>query len=378
VRARFPVDIGRTVPAWLTGVGMGGGRGRGARRLPLAATGGMDGKLCIWDLTTYRARHVLQHAVRQGGVHASVPLVLCLGCTPGLSGVDRIQDGITRLVWHATEPIVYTAAVDGVRRCWGPGSGRPPERSGCAHAQMIRVWDARSGACLHTLQGHRSALLDMTITTYVLARRPPLHTGTDHARACMHTQGRPDGAIVQRRRGARLPSVVYTGRPTFITRTWRPARARPRACRPLPRARRPPHGPARRPWWSAPAHSGPSLPTPPASHQSVARRHHSRVGTRGARGQGPGRAPRGARDGSKGKGAGPRRTGHNLGEDLVHLLVCFFVHVVRVSRLHCVIHHLFNQTSLPPRTPCQHPHAYAPCYVCASRRGGWAGRCTHV
>ena len=32
-------------------------------RMQLAATGGLDGKLCIWDLNAMRVRHVLQHAV---------------------------------------------------------------------------------------------------------------------------------------------------------------------------------------------------------------------------------------------------------------------------------------------------------------------------
>ena len=43
-----------------------------ACRMQLAATGGMDGKLCLWDLNTNRIRHTLQHEVwagRRSGGH---------------------------------------------------------------------------------------------------------------------------------------------------------------------------------------------------------------------------------------------------------------------------------------------------------------------
>ena len=48
---------------------------------------------------------------------------------------------VTKLRWHATLPLVYTAATDGV----------------------IRLWDARSGALLQALTGHEDMVLDFAL-----------------------------------------------------------------------------------------------------------------------------------------------------------------------------------------------------------------------
>ena len=59
------------------------------------------------------------------------------------------------MIWHATEPVVYSASADAT----------------------IRVWDARSGECLQTFHGHTSVILDMAISRYDAAGRPMHHRG---------------------------------------------------------------------------------------------------------------------------------------------------------------------------------------------------------
>ncbi|TMW68491.1 hypothetical protein Poli38472_005959 [Pythium oligandrum] len=75
-----------------------------------AATGCLGGALRIWDLSTYQCRHVCQHPA-----------------------------GVTKLLWHPTQPIVYTCTVEG----------------------LIYVWDARTGQQLRVMGGHEDMILDM-------------------------------------------------------------------------------------------------------------------------------------------------------------------------------------------------------------------------
>lgn len=76
-----------------------------------AATGCLGGYLRIWDLSTYQCRHVCQHPA-----------------------------GVIKLLWHPTQPIVYSCTVEG----------------------LVYVWDARTGQQLTTLAGHTDMILDMS------------------------------------------------------------------------------------------------------------------------------------------------------------------------------------------------------------------------
>ncbi|EOD28621.1 hypothetical protein EMIHUDRAFT_418542 [Emiliania huxleyi CCMP1516] len=80
--------------------------------MPLAATGGMDGKLCIWDLNTYGLRHTCLHGA-----------------------------GVIEAVWRRGSPLVFS----------------------CTVSKEVRLWDARSGACLNTLTGHTDAVLCLAV-----------------------------------------------------------------------------------------------------------------------------------------------------------------------------------------------------------------------
>jgi WD40 repeat protein len=53
-----------------------------------------------------------------------------------------VQDGVVRLLWHPTAPLIYTASLDGA----------------------IRVWDGRTGTCERKFEGHEDNILDMAIT----------------------------------------------------------------------------------------------------------------------------------------------------------------------------------------------------------------------
>jgi ribosome assembly protein SQT1 len=75
------------------------------------ATGGVDGKLKIWDLA-------MDGQCRQV-------------CVPSQEA-DEGADSITRLRWHPRLPVVFTTSISG----------------------KVRLWDARNGRLLTTLTGH--------------------------------------------------------------------------------------------------------------------------------------------------------------------------------------------------------------------------------
>jgi WD40 repeat protein len=79
------------------------------------ATGGVNGVLKIWDLTNGQCRHT---------------------CKAG-----EELEGITRLRWHPTAPIVFTATSRG----------------------RIHLWDARNGSLVQTLTGHTEMINDLDV-----------------------------------------------------------------------------------------------------------------------------------------------------------------------------------------------------------------------
>ena len=81
--------------------------------LPLAASGGLDGKAFVWDLHTLQPRYALEHGA-----------------------------AVIKLLWHPAQPYLLTAALDG----------------------RVRAWDARNGTCLRTFEGHTMAILDMAVS----------------------------------------------------------------------------------------------------------------------------------------------------------------------------------------------------------------------
>ncbi|KAI8465401.1 MAG: WD40-repeat-containing domain protein [Monoraphidium minutum] len=84
-----------------------------SRHLPLAASAGMDGKLVIWDANGWTQRGVCEH-----------------------------PQGVTRMAWHPTQPIVATACLDGAAR-W---------------------WDLRTGACVRVCGGHTDGIQDIALS----------------------------------------------------------------------------------------------------------------------------------------------------------------------------------------------------------------------
>jgi len=82
-------------------------------RFPLVATSSVDGKICLWDVQTQRLRHTLAH-----------------------------DDAVVKVLWHLTEPFLYSCSMD----------------------KTVRVWDARTGACVKLFRGHVDPLLDIAIT----------------------------------------------------------------------------------------------------------------------------------------------------------------------------------------------------------------------
>eukprot|EP00842_Homolaphlyctis_polyrhiza_P005308 jgi/Hompol1/5779/HPOL_004687-RA len=80
--------------------------------LPYAATGSVDGKVNVWDITGLRLRHSLLH-----------------------------DDAVTKLKWHTASPLLTTSSMD-----WS-----------------VRCWDSRTGEMTQKWQGHQAAVLDIAV-----------------------------------------------------------------------------------------------------------------------------------------------------------------------------------------------------------------------
>ena len=80
--------------------------------LQLAASAGMDGRLCVWDLATLGLRHTCTHPA-----------------------------GVVELKWLKESPMVLT----------------------CAVSRELRLWDGRSGECLQMLTGHLEPVLSIDV-----------------------------------------------------------------------------------------------------------------------------------------------------------------------------------------------------------------------
>ncbi|KAI8929856.1 WD40-repeat-containing domain protein [Entophlyctis helioformis] len=77
-----------------------------------AATGAVDGKVCIWDTTTMRLRHTVSH-----------------------------EDAVTKLKWHQASHLLTTCSTD----------------------MTVRSWDSRTGECVKKWQGHQDPVLDVCV-----------------------------------------------------------------------------------------------------------------------------------------------------------------------------------------------------------------------
>eukprot|EP00271_Cylindrocystis_brebissonii_P004273 TRINITY_DN15912_c0_g1_i1.p1 TRINITY_DN15912_c0_g1~~TRINITY_DN15912_c0_g1_i1.p1 ORF type:complete len:417 (+),score=84.25 TRINITY_DN15912_c0_g1_i1:438-1688(+) len=82
--------------------------------IPIGASGSMDGKLCLWDITAGQLRSTCEH-----------------------------PDGVTHLLWHPVLPaVLFTGCLDG----------------------GIRMWDARTATCQRHFRGHRDSVQNLATT----------------------------------------------------------------------------------------------------------------------------------------------------------------------------------------------------------------------
>lgn len=106
--------------------------------LPLAASAGLDGSLCIWDTNSLTLRHRCAHAA-----------------------------GMSCLRWHPIMPTVLTGCLDGV----------------------LRVWDARGGALLRECTGHAKGLLDVAVVVVSPVVHLLVSTSDDASARVFHSAG---------------------------------------------------------------------------------------------------------------------------------------------------------------------------------------------
>jgi WD40 repeat protein len=77
-----------------------------------AATGSLDKSVKVWNVSTLQLVSTFEH-----------------------------DDGVVRLKWHPTKPLLFTGSSD----------------------RTVRMWDSRSGKCEKIFSGHRDTILDFAI-----------------------------------------------------------------------------------------------------------------------------------------------------------------------------------------------------------------------
>jgi WD40 repeat protein len=89
--------------------------------LPVALTGSMDGKLVLWDNSSFTERAVCPHPqvgsiLFEGHAPLSVPGVSdnSLGCP---------LQGVVKVACHQASPVTYSACLDALVRCWDLRTG---------------------------------------------------------------------------------------------------------------------------------------------------------------------------------------------------------------------------------------------------------------
>lgn len=127
---------------------------------PVVVTGSFDGECAVINIETGKKLATLKGHENEVESVAFFPGNLPFLATGGIDGTIRIYDsnkwelrlavtahqeiggGVTRLYWHPTEPIVFSAGTD----------------------NMVRVHDARTGQQTRVLSGHRQGILDCATT----------------------------------------------------------------------------------------------------------------------------------------------------------------------------------------------------------------------
>ncbi len=91
--------------------------------MPFLATGSLDKQIIIYDVNTMQVRLKCQHEVI---MHLLV----------------MSKDGVTKVLWHPSQPLLYSSSLD----------------------KTVRVWDARTGQAVKVFRGHSGGVLDMAMS----------------------------------------------------------------------------------------------------------------------------------------------------------------------------------------------------------------------
>lgn len=116
---------------------------------PHALTGSLSGALAIWDIPTQTLRHRCNHEV--GGALVCTGYKISAGTAELVAGGcssfswPPLQGGVVKLHCSSSQPVVYSAALDG----------------------SVRLWDLRSGQCARRWQGHADDILDISVSRFV-------------------------------------------------------------------------------------------------------------------------------------------------------------------------------------------------------------------
>lgn len=91
--------------------------------MPYSATGSVDGNLIIWDNTTLSVRSTCTHPEVTLICKIFVLLAECQRRTQAyVKNFPNVQ-AVVKLVLHPSKPLVFTACLDGVARCWDARTG---------------------------------------------------------------------------------------------------------------------------------------------------------------------------------------------------------------------------------------------------------------
>jgi len=158
----------------------------------LLLTGAQDGNLCLMNIKTFRILALIAHQpaaaqvqegadeaccsvesvgffgscswIASGGSDGNLRIWDISGSTPMLRHSCKHGGSVTKLHWHPSDPVVFSASID----------------------SCVRVWDARTGDCKQVFTGHKDMVLDLALQCVLSKEFILLSSSDDHSVKLFH------------------------------------------------------------------------------------------------------------------------------------------------------------------------------------------------